>query len=232
MVAPTGLVTLKPMDIDSITPVVQDYLKAIWSATEWGDPPVTTKALAARFGTTPANVTDTMRRLSAQGLIDYAPYRPATLTDVGTRLALAMVRRHRLIETFLVVTLGYGWDEIHDEAERLEHAATDLLIDRIDDLLGHPAADPHGDPIPTSDGHLEPLTDAVRLRDASPGRYVIRRVSDRDPDDLESASVLGLLPGSVIDLSVDDGNPVALTTTGRRAVPPGLAVATWATPSD
>lgn len=230
--ASAGFATLNPVDIDSITPVAQDHLKAIWSATEWGDPPVTTKALAARFGTTPANVTETMKRLASQGLVEYAPYKPATLTETGRRLAIAMVRRHRLIETLLVTTLGYEWDEIHEEAERLEHAATDLLINRIDALLGHPAVDPHGDPIPTSDGRLDPLTGAIRLRDAPAGRYLVRRVSDADPDNLTAANDLGLRPGEEIRLDSAGGAPIVTTSTGTHSVPPGLTVATWATPSD
>lgn len=106
-------------EVDALTPVAQDYLKVIWAATEWGEPPITTKGLATRFGTTQANVSETVRRLEAQGLVAYEPYRPVVLTELGVRLAMAMVRRHRLIECFLATTLGYGWDEVHDEAERL-----------------------------------------------------------------------------------------------------------------
>lgn len=217
------------MDIDSITPVVQDYVKAIWSATEWGDPPITTKALAARFGTSPANVTDTMKRLAAQGLIDYQPYKSVRLTEAGTRLAVMMVRRHRLIETFLVVTLGYRWDEIHIEAERLEHAATELLINRIDALLGHPTADPHGDPIPTADGCPHIPEGAVRLIDAGPGRHLVRRISDADPENLETAAALGITPGSIIDIN-PNRSPALISVDGQNSVPMHLAANTWATP--
>lgn len=217
------------LDVDAISPVAQDYVKAIWSAVEWGDPPITTKALAARFGTSPANVTDTMRRLASQGLIDYRPYKSVQLTDTGRTLAVAMVRRHRLIETFLVTTLGYGWDEVHDEAERLEHAASDLLIGRIDELLGHPTADPHGDPIPSPDGRTHIIDGAVRLAASAPGRHLVRRVSDSDPDDLERAAALGLVPGSIVDTV--GGDPVILVTAGgQRPIPESLANATWVTP--
>ena len=133
--------------VDALSSVAQDYLKVIWSATEWGDPPITTKALAARLGTTPANVSETLRRLDSQGLVHYEPYRPARLSASGRRLALAMVRRHRLLEAFLAGMVGYSWDEVHDEAERLEHAVSDDFLDRIDALLGFPTHDPHGDPI-------------------------------------------------------------------------------------
>lgn len=220
------------VDVDSITPVAQDYVKAIWSATEWGDPPITAKALAARFGTTAANVTDTMKRLAGQGLVDYESYKPVRLTDLGTRLAVAMVRRHRLIETFLVNTLGYRWDEIHDEAERLEHAATDLLIERIDTHLGHPATDPHGDPIPDAKGRAHRPEGAVRLSEAGPGRHLIRRISDADPVDLVAAARLGFQPGTVIDLRATSAGPAVTTATGPQPVPSGLAVATWTTPID
>lgn len=183
--------------VDNLTPVVQDYLKVIWSATEWGDPPITTKGLAARLGTTPANVSDTVKRLAAQGLVDYESYRPVRLTEQGTRLAVAMVRKHRLIETFLVDTLHYGWDEVHDEAEALEHAASDALVDRIDALLGHPVADPHGDPIPAADGTVR-RPRAVRLSPASGSRRVVR-VSDADPGVLARCRDLGIVPGAQVD---------------------------------
>lgn len=218
------------VNIDEISAVAQDYVKAIWAATEWGDPPITTKALAARFGTSPANVTDTMRRLSAQGLVDYAPYKPVGLTETGAALAVVMVRRHRLIETFLVTTLGYRWDEIHDEAERLEHAASDGLIDRIDALLGHPATDPHGDPIPTPDGRTTTVAGAVRLGEAGAGRHRVHRVSDALPDDLDAAVRLGILPGSIVETRVGSDSIVIVTPDGPRPVPPSLALAAWTTP--
>jgi DtxR family transcriptional regulator, Mn-dependent transcriptional regulator len=186
-----------PMPVDALTPVAQDYLKVVWSATEWGDPPITTKGLATRFGTTPAAVTDTVKRLASQELVHYEPYRPVLLTEEGARLAIAMVRRHRLIEAFLVEGLGYAWDEVHDEAESLEHAASDTLIERIDRMLGHPSADPHGDPIPGADGTVI-RPNAVRLAETS-GRHRVVRVSDADPDVLARCRAAGVLPGAVVD---------------------------------
>ena len=106
------------------TAVGEDYLKAIWSATEWGRPPATVSSLATRFGTTRPTVSATLKRLADHGLLRHEPYRDIELTESGARLAIAMVRRHRLIETFLVDHLSYGWDQVHDEAERLEHAGT------------------------------------------------------------------------------------------------------------
>ena len=183
--------------VDELTPIAQDYLKVIWSATEWGDPPITTKGLAERLGTSQANVSDTVRRLAAQRLVTYESYRPVRLTERGARLAVAMVRRHRLIEAFLVGVLNYGWDEVHDEAEALEHAASDTLIDRIDALLGHPHADPHGDPIPAADGTLR-RPPAVRVATIT-GRCRVVRVSDADPDLLARCRALGIVPGAQLD---------------------------------
>lgn len=195
--------------LDSLTPVVQDYLKVIWSATEWGDPPITTKGLAARLGTTAANVSETVQRLAAQGLVEYESYRPVRLTEEGARLAVAMVRRHRLIETFLVDVLHYGWDEVHDEAEALEHAASDTLVDRIDVLLGHPVADPHGDPIPAADGTVR-RPRALRLSETS-GRRRVVRVSDADPGLLARCRDLGIVPGAEVDaVRVPDELSVAI----------------------
>lgn len=200
-------------DLNAITSVAQDYLKAIWSATEWGGPPITTKALAQRFGTSQANVSETVRRLAGQGLLTYEPYRPVTLTPAGTTLAVAMVRRHRLIETFLVDTLGYGWAQVHDEAERLEHAVSEHLVERIDALLGHPVADPHGDPIPRPDGSVPHPGPTRRLADADPGHYRVVRVSDAEPDALDRLEADGVRPGAQIDV---DGPADARTVTGPQ----------------
>ncbi|MBH0083588.1 metal-dependent transcriptional regulator [Salinibacterium sp. SWN167] len=222
----------QPTDVDAISFVAQDYLKAIWSATEWGDPPITTKALAARFGTSPANVTDTLHRLAAQQLVDYRPYKPVQLTKTGARLAIAMVRRHRIIETFLVTTLDYGWDEVHDEAERLEHAATNTLIDRMDALLGFPTSDPHGDPIPTAEGHTNTARGAIRLASAAPGRYRVQRISDAEAANLEIAVTLQVAPGRVVDTHSADGECYLTTADGSQAVPATFAGAVWVTRID
>ncbi len=186
--------------VDDLTPIAQDYLKVIWSAIEWGDPPITTKGLAARFATTQANVSETMRRLHRQGLVDYQPYRPVTLTSLGRSLAVAMVRRHRLLETYLAQSLGYGWEEVHDEAERLEHAVSDEFLDRIDVLLGHPQLDPHGDPIPGPNGDWAPQPEAIRLSEAEPGDYRVVRVADTDPEQLTRLQRAHVVPGERIQV--------------------------------
>jgi DtxR family Mn-dependent transcriptional regulator len=180
---------------DDLSPVAQDYLKVIWSRTEWGGAPITTGELAQRFGTSAANATETVKRLAAQGLLEHVPYKPVRLTPDGTRCAIAMVRRHRLIETFLVRDLGYGWDEVHDEAERLEHAVTDRFVERIDVLLGRPTSDPHGDPIPDA-GHRTTYPQGVLpLADVEvTGRYRVVRVSDESPAVLGRARARGLVP--------------------------------------
>ncbi len=186
--------------VDELTPIAQDYLKVIWSAVEWGDPPITTKGLAARFATTQANVSETVRRLQGQGLVTYRPYKPVTLTPLGESLAVAMVRRHRLLETYLAQELGYGWEEVHDEAERLEHAVSDDFLDRIDRLLGSPRTDPHGDPIPDKAGVSSPQTGAVRLSEAEPGPYRVVRVADTDPEQLARLRRARLEPGSTVEV--------------------------------
>ncbi|MEF3121726.1 metal-dependent transcriptional regulator [Kocuria flava] len=221
------------MNLSEITPVAQDYLKAIWSATEWGDPPITTTALATRLGTTAPNVTDTVKRLAAQGLVEYRPYKPVTLTETGRAYAIAMVRRHRLLETFLVITLGYSWDQVHAEAERLEHAASDELIERIDATLGHPAHDPHGDPIPTVDGHTHRPAHALRLDTAPPGTYQITRISDADPQRLTRFRDQGLTPGTDLGLTERTTNgaaTIAITPRHRITLAPDDTAAIWVLP--
>lgn len=173
-----------------ITRTAEDHLKVIWASLEWGGAPITIKGLAMRFGTTAAAASSTVKRLVGQGLLVHEPYGPILLTETGERQAVMMVRRHRLIETFLVEHLGYGWDEVHDEAEHLEHAVSDLMIDRIDALLGHPDVDPHGDPIPTSSGEIRYPVGATRLSEAVPGEYRVTRISD------DSSALLSLLDSS------------------------------------
>ncbi len=202
------------MSVEEITPVAQDYLKVIWSATEWGGPAIGTKELALRFGTTAANVSETVKRLATQQLVEHQPYKPVVLTPRGTDLALTMVRRHRLVESFLVETLGYDWDEVHDEAERLEHAVSDTMIDRIDRLLGHPAADPHGDPIPAADGTVTRPAGTVNLSEAGAGAFTVVRISDADPACLGRLLALEVLPGAEILVTHD------ATTKGQRALSP------------
>lgn len=180
------------VDHQDLTPVTQDYLKVVWGATEWSDEPVTTKLLADRIGVGASTVSETVRRLAGQGLLEHAPYGVIALTDTGRRLALAMVRRHRLLETYLVQQLGYGWDEVHDEAEVLEHAVSDTLVARIDAVLGHPVRDPHGDPIPTADGHVVRPAAVPLVGLVAGERAAVVRISDADPDVLRYLDEFGI----------------------------------------
>lgn len=179
-----------------LTAVAQDYLKVIWNAQEWspdGAPQkVSTKMLADRIGVSASTASESIRRLAEQGLVDHEKYGAVTLTAAGRRAALAMVRRHRLLETFLVNELGYGWDEVHDEAEVLEHAVSDQLVARIDAKLGYPRRDPHGDPIPASDGQV-PTPPARQLWVCGDGDTgTVARISDSDPEMLRYFDSVGI----------------------------------------
>ena len=201
------------MPVSDLSAVAQDYLKLIWSATEWEGDPVTVKQLAERMGVRAATVSDAIRRLTEQGLLKHEPYGGIELTEAGRRHAVQMVRRHRLIETFLVEQLGYGWDEVHDEAEVLEHAVSDDLVDRIDRRLGHPDRDPHGDPIPTADGDPR-RPEAVPLLAAPAGvPLTVARISDADPAVLRYLGERGLRLDAL--LTVDEHRAFAGDVTVR-----------------
>ena len=174
---------------------IEDYVKVIYAHTEWQPDPITTGALAARLGLAASSVTEMVKKLVAQRLVVHEPYGAIELTEDGLALALRVVRRHRLVETWLVNDLGYGWDEVHDEAEVLEHAISDRLLDALDALLGHPVRDPHGDPIPAADGSM-PKPAGVLLSDA-PGGVVVR-VSDRDPLLLKYLAAEGVVVDAVV----------------------------------
>jgi DtxR family Mn-dependent transcriptional regulator len=179
-------------DPRDLTAVAQDYLKTIWTAQEWSHEKVSTKMLAERIGVSASTASESIRKLADQGLVDHEKYGAVTLTQAGRNAALAMVRRHRLMETFLVRTLGYSWDEVHDEAEVLEHAVSDRMLDRIDAKLGYPKRDPHGDPIPAADGHV-PTPDARQLSVCTDGESgTVARISDADPEMLRYFDSVGI----------------------------------------
>jgi len=182
-----------------LTAVTQDYLKVVWSAQEWSSQPVTTKLLASRLGVGASTVSETVRRLADAGYVTHQPYGAVELTAEGRRHALAMVRRHRLIETFLVEVLGYGWDEVHDEAEVLEHAVSDAFVARIDAQLGHPRRDPHGDPIPGPDGSVDAPAARV-LWEAEPGAWSVARISDADPELLRYLETVRLVLDAPVEV--------------------------------
>lgn len=188
------------MSVSDLTSSSQDYLKAIWSLSEWSDEPVMASAVAERVGVRLSTASDAVKRLAAQGLVESRPYGAINLTEEGKAHALAMIRRHRLLETFLVQTLGYSWDEVHEEAEELEHAVSDLLVERISSYLGHPDRDPHGDPIPASGGAIQKLA-AANLAQCKPGDLVrVERVSDEDPNLLQFLTDHGIEPGSLLEV--------------------------------
>jgi DtxR family transcriptional regulator, Mn-dependent transcriptional regulator len=175
-----------------LTSVAQDYLKVIWTAQEWSPDKVSTKMLAERLGVSASTASESIRKLADQGLVDHEKYGAVTLTEAGRLAALAMVRRHRLMETFLVNELGYSWDEVHDEAEVLEHAVSDLMLDRIDAKLGYPTRDPHGDPIPAADGRV-PTPPARQLWQCLDGETgTVARISDADPEMLRYFDTVGI----------------------------------------
>ncbi|MCV7367290.1 DtxR family transcriptional regulator [Mycolicibacterium duvalii] len=178
-----------PADLST---VAQDYLKTIWTAQEWSHEKVSTKLLAERIGVSASTASESVRKLADQGLVDHEKYGAVTLTEAGRRAALAMVRRHRLMETFLVRELGYSWDEVHDEAEVLEHAVSDRMLDRIDAKLGYPTRDPHGDPIPAADGRVPtpPARQLSACQDGDAG--TVARISDADPEMLRYFDTVGI----------------------------------------
>lgn|SRR5690625_325446 len=204
------------MSVSQLSISTQNYLKVIWSLQEWSDAPASPGRIAEKTGLHLSTVSGAMPKLAEQGLVQHVPYSGVRLTEAGRTIAVAMVRRHRLIETFLVRTLGYGWEQVHDEAEHLEHAVSDFMIERIDAVLGHPARDPHGDPIPAADGTVDrpeatPLSEvAVRLTDAAErARVRVERISDEDSGLLLHLASRGITVGA--DLEVGGGDPYSGT---------------------
>jgi DtxR family Mn-dependent transcriptional regulator len=181
---------------------VENYVKAIYQIAARGRPgeAVATGELAQALSVSPGTVTGMLKTLSEASLATYTPYEGARLTASGERLALAVLRRHRLVELFLVRTLKMPWDEVHQEAEHLEHAVSDRLIDRIDAALGHPVVDPHGDPIPRADGSLPEPGGIPMSALASGQRFRLSRVVDQDPAFLRYLTDCGLDLGTVAEL--------------------------------
>lgn len=209
--------------------VAEDYVKAIYAHTEWQPDSITTSGLATRLGLAASSVTEMVKKLSAAGLVNHIPYGAVTLTAAGTTLALTMVRRHRLIETWLVEMHGYGWDEVHDEAEVLEHALSERLLTSIDVELGHPRRDPHGDPIPTAEHVIAPNTASVLVGVPDGVQGAVARISDRDPALLRYLADAGIRIDSTLtvmgrtpfggDLMVEvDGSPITLGADAASAI--------------
>ncbi len=180
---------------------VENYVKAIYQiGSPEGGGPAATGQIAAALGVSPGTVTSMLKTLNESNLATYTPYEGVRLTPAGAALALRVLRRHRLIELFLVKTLDLTWDEVHEEAEHMEHAVSDLLVDRIDAFLGHPETDPHGDPIPKADGTIE-AGSSNTLADCQVGdRVRLARVLDQSPEFLRYLSQAGLELGVAVEM--------------------------------
>jgi len=188
---------MPPNSSPTLTRSVEDYLKAIYHLSLGGTPAGTTE-IAHLLDLAPASVTGMVKRLSEQGLLEHVPYKGVELTAVGRRAALRMVRRHRILESYLVAFLDYTWDAVHEEAERLEHAVSDGLIERMATALGNPSVDPHGDPIPAPDGSMVELV-YTPLSEVPVGEAVeLRRVETGQADRLRYFAAHGLVPGAAV----------------------------------
>jgi DtxR family Mn-dependent transcriptional regulator len=205
---------------------VENYVKAIYQICAESGKPAATGQIAAALAVSPGTVTSMLKTLSESNLVTYTPYEGVSLTSSGSALALRVIRRHRLIELFLVNTLQLTWDEVHEEAEHMEHAVSDRLIDQIDNYLGHPQADPHGDPIPKPDGSFGATTANRTLADCTVGEeFQVSRIVDQSPSFLRFLSGSGLplgTAGQVIANEREAGTVTIrvegqLTTLGREA---------------
>ena len=179
----------------------QDYLKTIYELRQQHSDRVTTNALADKLNVAAASVTGMVKKLAEMKLVEHAPYQGVALTPAGEKMALAIVRHHRLLELYLTEALGFSWDRVHEEADRLEHAISEEFADKISSLLGDPKVDPHGDPIPTKDGTIAAFS--IHTLDEVPGGRTVRieRVRDEVPELLRHIAELGLIPGAIVDVS-------------------------------
>ncbi len=203
---------------ENLTYAIEDYLRAIYEQT-LGQERATTNQIAERLGVAPASVTGMLKRLASNDppLIEYRKHRGVALTQEGEQVALEITRHHRLLELFLHKTLGYSWDTVHEEADRLEHVISEEMEERMAQVLNDPSHDPHGEPIPTRDLFLPPLV-TVRLNDLHPGQgAVVLHVEDDDPDLLRYLEQMGLVPNAQIRIlrySQFDGN-LSLQVAGK-----------------
>ena len=215
----------KPAATVPLTAPVEDYLKAIYTIGR-GTGAAATNEIAQRLALAPASVSGMVRRLADQGLLAYERYHGVKLTETGRRAALRTLRRHRVIEAYLAQALGYPWDGVHAEAERLEHAASDELVDRMAATMGEQEVDPHGAPIPTRDGAVDETeyTSLAELDVGTPG--VVVRVADEDPAMLRYLAELSVVPGKrvTVKFRAPYGGPITLVV-GRAEISVGPALA-------
>jgi DtxR family Mn-dependent transcriptional regulator len=213
----------------TFTRAQEDYLKALYQLH--GDQrPVPTGDLAQRLGISSPSVSEMVSRLSAQGLVEHDRYRGQQLTREGRKVALELVRHHRLLEMFLVRVLGYSWDEVHEEAERLEHVISERMEARIFDLLGRPELDPHGHAIPSLTGKVRPISERSLSACRAGEKVVVQGVSDDDPGRLRELERRGLMPGTRVDVVATSQYeaPIECRIRGRRvSIPLGLARAVF-----
>lgn len=201
---------------EQLTVSVEDYLKAIYDLERAGGVGGTTD-IAARLNVAPASVSGMVKRLADHGLLHYERYRGVTLTAAGRRAALQTIRRHRVIESYLALVLGYPWDRVHDEAERLEHAASDELVERMAQAIGDPATDPHGAPIPTREGRVADSRHQPLATCADGDHVVVAGVSGRDAEALRTLGGLGLVPGARVTVVAHRSAAGALRVTVHGA---------------
>lgn len=200
-----------------ISQTEENYLKAIFKIVEKSEGAAAlTNAIAAAMQTSAASATDMIKRLSDKNLLTYEKYRGVLLSDEGTRVATQLIRRHRLWEVFLMEKLGFGWDEVHDMAEELEHIPGERLVERLDAFLGHPRTDPHGDPIPDADGRWQ-IEQQTRLCDLPTGRTaVVSGVADHSPSFLQYLDKMGLKLGAPLEVveRTEYDNSLKIKTSG------------------
>jgi DtxR family Mn-dependent transcriptional regulator len=210
-----------------LSQAIEDYLKAIYMVGQAGGT-VTTNALAQRLAVAPASVTNMMKRLARLRLVRHTPYRGVELTEAGERVALEVIRHHRLLELYLSRHLGVSLDQLHSEADRLEHVISEELEEKIAGALGQPELDPHGDPIPTREGSVAASV-SLALSDGKPGhRGVVARIGDRDPKVVRELAAAGLLPGAEIEIVAGNTRHMDLRVEGRpRRIATSLAAAVY-----
>ncbi|WP_283117624.1 metal-dependent transcriptional regulator [Corynebacterium stationis] len=219
------------MHVTDLPERTQDYLKELFDHEERNgvDLPLALGDLAAALEQKLPTASEAVKRLAAKDLVVHERYRGVMLTELGRDLSRQVARRHRLLETFLVDTLGYTWDEVHDEADVLEHACTDRFIGRLDAHLNYPTRDPHGDPIPRADGSIDPLSTSTLDEIAVGHKVIMEQVNDDDPELLRFLAVQNMRPGAEVELvqpplagllhiSVDGGEPFALAAVAAHEI--------------
>ena len=219
------------MHVTDLPERTQDYLKELFDHEERTgvDLPLALGDLAAALEQKLPTASEAVKRLAAKDLVVHERYRGVMLTELGRDLSRQVARRHRLLETFLVDTLGYTWDEVHDEADVLEHACTDRFIARLDAHLNYPTRDPHGDPIPRADGSIDPLSTSTLDEIAVGHKVIMEQVNDDDPELLRFLAVQNMRPGAEVELvqpplagllhiSVDGGEPFALAAVAAHEI--------------